>query len=412
MKKLKAAFALLFALSLAANGQDPFAQTQIQPAAARAPGGAQAPAQSAGSAQTSVSAQASVSAKAAVSTKADPKEILEKAMAGDAGAQLALGSFYALGQGGFPKDAAQAVNWITKSARQNFAPAQVYLGILYGNGSLVKRDLKEAVRWRELGAENGGAQEKWVLGNAYLFGYLVPKDPERAVYWIESAAELNHPDALVKILEIYSKNGDAQKYAKWSKRFSELEVDAAKNGNVLAMNSIAKKYLRGRDGLPRNVAQGVYWYSRAAENGNLDSAEILAKMYARGRYVSKNPKKARELFMKIAEKDPSYALKVSNLYMQGKDGFPKDEEQAFYWLEHAAEKMDDLTRLYVAWRYWSGTNAPKDLQRAVFWCEKCSELREPAQRMARDIRKNKPAPENLTEYVDMKVDIVQPVNNP
>ncbi|PWM28265.1 MAG: hypothetical protein DBX55_10030 [Verrucomicrobia bacterium] len=361
MKKLKAAFALLLALSLAANGQDPFAQAQIQPAAAPASGGVQAPAQTAASA------------------KADPKEILEKAMAGDAGAQLALGSFYALGQGGFPKDAAQAVNWITKSARQNFAPAQVYLGVLYGNGSLVKRDLKEAVRWRELGAENGGAQEKWVLGNAYLFGYLVPKDPERAVYWIESAAELNHPDALVKILEIYGKNGDAQKYAKWSRRFSELEVDAAKNGNVLAMNSIAKKYLRGRDGLPRNIAQGVYWHSRAAENGNLDSAETLAKMYARGRYVSKNPKKARELFMKIAEKDPSYALKISNLYMQGKDGFPKDEEQAFYWLEHAAEKMDDLTRLYVAWRYWSGTNAPKDLQRAVFWCENARICAKPPQ---------------------------------
>lgn len=384
MKKITALFTLLAALVCVAQPQRALAQNQNG-----------APAQSA------VNNTSPVKQKAL--TQEEIKKIIDDANKGDPKAQLALGSFYATGANGFEKDGTKALIWLTKSAEQNNVSAQVYLGILYATGGSIKPDTNKAVFWRELAATNGDAQEKWSLGNAFLFGYMVPKNLDRAVHWIEAAAELDHPHALVKIVEIYSKSDNAPKLAYWNERFSKLEVSAAENGNVEAMNSIAKKYLKGKGGLPRNMVKGIYWHKQAAEKGNVNSIETLAKMYARGRYLTKNTNRAKEYFMKIVEKDPSYALKISSYYTQGKEGFDKDEEQALFWLERAGERMDDSTRLYIAWRYWSGTNAPKDLQRAVHWCKQCKDMKDSAEKMLKDIYQNKPAPQNISGYIDTQV---------
>lgn len=339
---------------------------------------------------------------------ADAEKILQRANSGEANAQFELGSCYAAGALGLKKDINEALKWLTLAAEQNHAKAQSYLGIILASGATGKRDIAKAQTWRELAAKNGDATEKWTLGNAYLFGYLVPRDHARALHWIEEAAKLDHPDALAKVIDLYEKlqavaktDAELQAYTQkvdyWKKHFSNLELKSAENGNPIAMNAVARKFLKGTDGLPRNIIKAIYWHKKAADKGNLSSIETLAKMYARGRYVTKNPERAREYFLKIAEKDPNYSLKISSLYATGKDGFPKDAEQSLYWLERAAENLDDSTKLYLAWRYWSGTNAPKDSKRALLWCEKASS--DAARQMKQDIANTLPAPASPAKYL-------------
>lgn len=328
----------------------------------------------------------------------NPEEIFERAKSGDAGAQLAIGSFYANGTNGFQKNPEEAVKWMTKSAEQGFQAAQLYLGVIYGGGTIVPRDFQKAQYWRELAAKNGSPQEKWSLGNAYFFGYMLPKNLDKAVFWIEAAANEGHPDAVVKMVQICEKLGDAENLSKWQNRLSELEIASAEGGNTAAMTSIAKKYLRGKGGLPKSISKGIFWYKKAADLGDDTALETLAKMYARGRYLPKNQDMARKYFMKLVDKNPSHAMIISNLYLQGKDGFPKDDEQSLFWLERAAERTDDSVRLYIAWRYWSGVNAPKDPQRAVYWCKQCKG-NPSAEKMASDIMQNKAAPENFAGYL-------------
>jgi TPR repeat protein len=60
----------------------------------------------------------------------DSYSVRESAAAGDAQAQFALGNYYFSGVG-VPQDYAQALLWFTRSANQDFIPAQNQLGYMY-----------------------------------------------------------------------------------------------------------------------------------------------------------------------------------------------------------------------------------------------------------------------------------------
>lgn len=283
---------------------------------------------------------------------ADGGAIAAKAMAGDAAAQLALGSFYAKGANGFPADAAKAVEWLEKSAAQNEKAAMAYLGYIYGEGKLVKRDFTKAVKWREAAANAGDANDKWSLGNAFLYGFLVPKDQLKALYWITLAAESGNADAVVKLVEIHENLGNKEELAKWRAKFAQMQLAAAESGNAVAMAAVAEKFMSGEDGLPRNRARAVFWYKKAADAGHAESIEKVAKMYARGRFLPQNQEKAQYYFEKLAEKDPSCCFKISSMYAEGRNGFPVDAKKSADWFARGAKNGDTTNRIYAAYRYW------------------------------------------------------------
>lgn len=78
---------------------------------------------------------------------------------GDAGAEYNLGVMYGKGQG-VQKDLAEAVKWYRLAAAQGVGAAQSNLGQLYANGQGVSQDYVEAAKWlpRACGADrNVGA---------------------------------------------------------------------------------------------------------------------------------------------------------------------------------------------------------------------------------------------------------------
>ena len=131
-------------------------------------------------------------------------ELMKRAEAGDARAQCNLGVCYAKGEG-VTQDYKEAVEWLTKSAEQEFMVAQANLGSLYHNGNGVTKDQKEAVRWWTKAAEQGYAGAQLFLGACYSQGNGVTQDYKEAVKWYTKAAEQGDAKAKQALGELKSK---------------------------------------------------------------------------------------------------------------------------------------------------------------------------------------------------------------
>lgn len=83
-----------------------------------------------------------------------PKEIIQAAQQGDAGAQRELGAMYYFGEG-VPQDYKEAIKWYSKSAEQNYVKSQVMLGYMYYHGEGVQQEYVLAHMWFNLAAVQG-----------------------------------------------------------------------------------------------------------------------------------------------------------------------------------------------------------------------------------------------------------------
>ena len=102
----------------------------------------------------------------------DPDAITElrrQAEQGDADAQYRLGLMYGTGWD-VVKDVAEAVRWLRLAAEQGDARAQSIVGLMYRDGEGVARDYTEAVRWFHLAAEQGNARAQANLWIMYYYG--------------------------------------------------------------------------------------------------------------------------------------------------------------------------------------------------------------------------------------------------
>ena len=114
------------------------------------------------------------------------KEWFPLAEQGNASAQFNLGLMYENGSG-VKKDAVQAVAWYRKAAEQGYARAQSNLGVMYENGSGVKKDAVQAVAWYRKAAEQGYASAQSNLGWMYENGIGVKKDLQKALLWYKKS---------------------------------------------------------------------------------------------------------------------------------------------------------------------------------------------------------------------------------
>ena len=82
-------------------------------------------------------------------------DTLALAEAGEASAQLELGSMYDTGRG-HPENDAEAVKWYRKAAEQGLLGAQISLAHMYAHGEGVSQDFAEAYVWQSIATTTGG----------------------------------------------------------------------------------------------------------------------------------------------------------------------------------------------------------------------------------------------------------------
>jgi hypothetical protein len=120
-------------------------------------------------------------------------ELHQRAVAGDASAQLELGLHYVTGTG-IPPDEAAALRWIGKAAVQGNAAAQFELGSYYTLEP--HRNWPRAAELLRQSALQGFAPAQSSLAILYWAGKGVPQDRVEAYAWLGLAAEQGERDAM------------------------------------------------------------------------------------------------------------------------------------------------------------------------------------------------------------------------
>jgi TPR repeat protein len=114
---------------------------------------------------------------------------------GHARAQWLLGSLYASGAEGVPRDGRRAAAWCKKAAAAGFAPAQATLGSLFAQAKKMDR----AVPWWTQAAAQGDPEAQFNLANALRAGKGVQADPRAAFLLWSHAAAAGIPAAQTRV---------------------------------------------------------------------------------------------------------------------------------------------------------------------------------------------------------------------
>lgn len=133
----------------------------------------------------------------------DLRQLRAHAEAGDADAQLQIGSIFFKGQE-VEQDYAESAKWFQLAALQGNTQARFNLGMMYDTGQGVVQDQSLAVKWYRLAAEQGLALAQLNLGVAYATGQGVLHSDAEAANWMRRAAAQGEAQAQFNLGVMYA----------------------------------------------------------------------------------------------------------------------------------------------------------------------------------------------------------------
>ena len=156
-------------------------------------------------------------------------------------------------------------------------------------------DVKSSVEAFKYAAANGNPLARWKLGKMYAVGDGVPRDDAKAFdYFSQIVQNYDEDDdnrrdlsvvsnAFVAVV-IYSLNGIANTDVKpdAARALDMFQYAALTFGNADAQYNLARLYLDGADGIPKDVRQAARWLSLAAEKNHVQAEALLGHMMFNG----------------------------------------------------------------------------------------------------------------------------------
>lgn len=260
------------------------------------------------------------------SISAFSQTLKEKAEGGDMVAQYQYAQ--KLGDRMFPskEDLSEAVQWLTKSALQGYAPAQCNLGYCYWAGKGVAKDYSAAFNWYRKSAEQGNMTAQFNMGVCYANGYGVTASKYTAFSWYKKSAEQGNVNAEEALAECYYYgNGTTTNNSLAFHWFTK----AAEKKNAEAMYYLGECYANGY-GTTRNLQTAIEWYNKAADEDDTKGEYALAQLYLTGNGVEKDSIVATKLLLHSA----AGGFCTPGRMWNGKKGYGK-----------ALTKLTELTRL-------------------------------------------------------------------
>ena len=292
-------------------------------------------------------------------------ELVKRAEAGDAKAQIGLAQCYGSGAG-VAKDEKEAAQWLTKAAEQGDAVAQRNLGACYAQGRGATQDYKEAVKWLTKAAEQGDAVAQFMLGVCYAGGYGVAQDHKEAVKWYTKSADQGDARAQYNLGAYYI---HGERVAKDQKAAFEWFEKAAVQGMANAQYNLGACYFNG-SGVARDEKEAVKWYTKAAEQGYAYAQYELGNCYYRDNEVAQDYKEAVKWYTKAAEQGNAGAqCNLGFCYVQGK-GVTQDYKEAVKWFTKGAEQGIAQAQFNLGMCYLNGVGVSINTDEAVKWFQK------------------------------------------
>jgi uncharacterized protein len=269
------------------------------------------------------------------------EEVRARAEAGDAAAQLALGTAYENGDGVTQSDQ-RAMQWYRKAGEHGNAAAQNRLGVMYSGGKGVEKDKTEAFRWFQTSARQKYPAAMFNLGTAYYNGDGVAVDVASAYAWFLLAREAGSSPAEDAV------------------RRTDSEITQFEK--AIAFLKIGDMYRKGEE-LPGDAEEVARWYRRAAEAGSNGAAIKLANLL----FAHNDPKEDAEArnWCEIAAKHESaVGAYCMGLCAQQGRGTALDPAEAAKWYREAGTEGHPLALLKLGEMYWKGSGVKIDKETA------------------------------------------------
>jgi uncharacterized protein len=140
--------------------------------------------------------------------------------------------------------------------------------------------------------------------------------------------------------------------------------NAALQGDARGQYQVGTMYGRGQ-GVPRDIKQATYWFSKAAEQGYANALVSLG-----GRCTDRRDLvHAMYWYNKAAEQGNATAqYELAFLYTMGVPGVPRDTVRAAYWLNEAAERGIIIAQRELAiWHERGSPSIPRDYVQSYKW---------------------------------------------
>jgi TPR repeat protein len=192
-------------------------------------------------------------------------------------------------------------------------------------------------------AESGNAEAQYWLGRIYGQGTLLPKDLQKSARWYQKSAEQHYAPAEYAVCLEHA-NRDSAESEKCIQRAAEKGVPEAQFSLAVAHQQVVCSGIR-------EDHEALKWFKQAAERGNPDAQVELGRHYEDGQGVEQNYALAARWYRRAAEHVPNLGgagqgrNNLGNLYMAGL-GVPKDYVQAYMWFALAGvdQNIADVQR--------------------------------------------------------------------
>ena len=226
----------------------------------------------------------------------------------------------------------EAFEWFMKAAEKGLAEAQYALGDCYALGYGVEEDWETAYEWFLKSALQGYALGQFEVAECLASGTGVEEDEEKALEWYIKSAENGCAMAQVEIGIRHDKKGNFAEAAKWYEK-------AALQGDPEGQHNLGCMYLNG-EGVPLDYDRAFKLFCLAAEQHVGGAICNVGYCYEMGYGVEKDVEKANELYLKVADCDPTAAFNIAESYELGR-GVEKNLETALKWYRRAEELGDE-----------------------------------------------------------------------
>lgn len=285
----------------------------------------------------------------------------QKALAaGEPGAEQALASLLFL-EGN--RDPIQIVK-LQRAAELGHDGAMSALGRAYLEGQGVAPSTLEGMVWLSRAVDAGNMSAAQTLGSAYLRGdYGLDHDPDEGLRLLERSAAAGNRSA-ERDLGYALVNPQGTGLRPNLERGMRLLTQAARRGDVYAMELLGTSYLDGSQGVAPDPENARVWLSMAARKGDISSMTALGSAYVDGRLPEKNhlEKGLNYLEKAAAGGDDTARTKLGNLYIFGAEGLAPQPEKGREIIAAAVENGHAGAKATLGRAYVEGALGPKRIE--------------------------------------------------
>lgn len=208
------------------------------------------------------------------------------------------------------------------------AVAMTLVGVLYQDGTGVKKDLPEASRWFRLAAERGNREAQFALAMLLLQAQGIPEDRPAAIALLEKAAANGHAGAMYNLGIVTLESAPAPPDYPRAVNFFER---AAGLGDADANYALGLLYREGR-GAAVDPQKALRYLAEAAASHHIPGTVEYAIALFNGTGVDKDEAAAARLFLKAAyANNPVAQNRMARILVVGRGGMNKDLVEAMKW---------------------------------------------------------------------------------